>query len=120
MIDFHYHNFTQHHVLFSSIAYVCGPTEFFEGVLILLLPTVSKLDRKHCRMLVGLLTRHINLQYMLHKMSMQEMRCRKGNVGTHSMRMLNVGKGEDADLGLCQDGSGTNKRDDAERDRGSR
>ncbi len=29
---------------------------------------ISKLDRKHCRMLVGLLTRHINLQYMLHKM----------------------------------------------------
>ncbi len=29
---------------------------------------ISKLDRKHCRMLVGLLTGHINLQYMLHKM----------------------------------------------------
>ncbi len=29
---------------------------------------ISKLDRKHCRMLVGLLIRHINLQYMLHKM----------------------------------------------------
>ncbi len=42
MIDFHYHNFTQHHVLFSSIAYVRGPTEFFEGVLILLLPTVYR------------------------------------------------------------------------------
>ncbi len=27
-----------------------------------------KLDRKYCRMLVGLLTRHINLHYMLHKM----------------------------------------------------
>ncbi len=29
---------------------------------------ISKLDRKHCRMLVGLLTGHINLQHMLHKM----------------------------------------------------
>ncbi len=29
---------------------------------------ISKLDRKHCRMLLGFLTRHVNLQYMLHKM----------------------------------------------------
>ncbi len=29
---------------------------------------ISKLGRKHCRMLVRLLTGHINLQYMLHKM----------------------------------------------------
>ncbi len=29
---------------------------------------ISKLDREHCKMLVGLLTRHINLQYVLHKM----------------------------------------------------
>ncbi len=29
---------------------------------------ISKLDRKHCRMLVGLLTGYINLHYMLHKM----------------------------------------------------
>ncbi len=50
---------------------------------------------------------------------MQEMRCRKGNVGTHSMRMPGVGKSKDADLGLCQDGSGTNKRGEAEWDRGS-
>ncbi len=34
---------------------------------------------------------------------MQEMRCRKGNVGTHSTRMPSVGKDKDADLGLCQD-----------------
>ncbi len=47
----------------------------------------------------------------------QEMRCRKGNIGTHSMRMPRVGKGEDADLGFCQDGSRTNKRGEAERDR---
>ncbi len=33
---------------------------------------ISKLDRKHCRMLVGLQTRHINLQYMLHKMRRAE------------------------------------------------
>ncbi len=29
---------------------------------------ISKLDRKHSRMLLGLLTGHINLQYMLYKM----------------------------------------------------
>ncbi len=27
----------------------------------------QRLDRKHCKMLVGFLTRHINLHYMLHK-----------------------------------------------------
>ncbi len=48
---------------------------------------------------------------------MQEMRCRKGNIGTYSMRMLGIGKGKDANLRLCQDGSGTNKRGEAERDR---
>ncbi len=47
------------------------------------------------------------MQYMLHKMRralslMQEMRCRKGNIGTHSMRMPDVGKGKDADLGFCR------------------
>ncbi len=31
----------------------------------------------------------------------QEMQCRKGKVGTHSMRMPGVGKGKGADLGLC-------------------
>ncbi len=29
---------------------------------------ISKLNRKHCRVFVGLLTGHINLQYMLQKM----------------------------------------------------
>ncbi len=48
---------------------------------------------------------------------MQELRCRNKNVGTHSMRMPD-GKGKDADLGFCQDGSRTNKRGEAERDRG--
>ncbi len=38
------------------------------------------------------------------------MRCRKGNVDTHFMRMFGVGKGKDVDLGLCQGGSGTNER----------
>ncbi len=51
---------------------------------------------------------------------MQEMQCREGNIGTHSMRMPGVGKGKDADDGLCQDGYGTNKRDKAERSRGPR
>ncbi len=50
----------------------------------------------------------------------QEMWCRKGNDGTHSMRMPGVGKDKDADLGLCQDGSGTNTRGKAEQDRGPR
>ncbi len=49
---------------------------------------------------------------------MEKMWCRKGNVGTHSMRMPGVGKGKDADLGLCQDGSGKNKRGKAAKDRG--
>ncbi len=49
---------------------------------------------------------------------MQEMRCRKRNVRTHSVLMPSVGKGEDADLGLCQDGSRTNKRGETERDCG--
>ncbi len=67
---------------------------------------ISKLDRKHCRMEVGLLTRHINLQYMLHKMKraktpfIQEMRHRKGNVCIHSMWLTGVGKVKDANLGL--------------------
>ncbi len=51
---------------------------------------------------------------------MQEMRCREGNIGTHSMRIPSVGKGNDADLGFCQDGSRTNERGEAERGRGPR
>ncbi len=51
---------------------------------------------------------------------MQEMRCRKGNIGTHSTRMPRVGKGKDADLGLYQDGSGTYKRGEPEWDCGPR
>ncbi len=51
---------------------------------------------------------------------MQEMRYRKGNAGTHSVRMHGVGKGKDADLGLPQDESRTNKRGEDERDRGPR
>ncbi len=41
---------------------------FLEGSTDRYAKFISKLDRKHCRMLVGLLTEHINLQYMLHKM----------------------------------------------------
>ncbi len=33
------------------------------------------------------------------------------------MRMPGVGEGKDTDLGFCQDGSRTNKRGEAERDR---
>ncbi len=50
---------------------------------------------------------------------MQVMRRRNGKVGTHSVWMSGVGKFKDADLGLCQDGSGTNKRCGGEWDRGS-
>ncbi len=49
---------------------------------------------------------------------MQQMRSGKGNVGTHFMRMPDVGKGKDADLVLCQDGSRINKRGEADRDCG--
>ncbi len=51
---------------------------------------------------------------------MQEMQRRKGNIGTHSMRIPGVGKGKDADLGLYQDRSETNNRGDAEWDYGPR
>ncbi len=44
----------------------------------------------------------------------QEMRRRKGNVGTHSVYVPCIGKVKDADLELCQDGSKTNKRGEAE------
>ncbi len=49
---------------------------------------------------------------------MQEMRCRKRNVGTHPMRMPGVGKGKAADLGLCRDGFKTIRRGEAEWDCG--
>ncbi len=34
----------------------------------------------------------------------QEMQYRQENIGTHSMRMPDDGKGKDADLGFCQMG----------------
>ncbi len=49
---------------------------------------------------------------------MLEMQSRKGNVSTYSMQMPNVGKAKDANLGLFQDKSGTNKRGEAEWDHG--
>ncbi len=49
---------------------------------------------------------------------MQKMRRRKGNVGTHCMRLPIVGKGKNADLVLYQDGSGINQRGEAEWDDG--
>ncbi len=45
---------------------------------------------------------------------------RKGNVDTHSVWVPGIGKVKDADLGLCQDASGTNKGGVAEWDRGPR
>ncbi len=50
------------------------------------------------------------------KTLMREMRCRKRNVGTHSIWMPGVGKGKDADLVLYQGWSGRNKRGVAEWD----
>ncbi len=41
---------------------------FLEGLTERYVQFISKLYRKHCRMLVGLLTGHINLHYMLRKM----------------------------------------------------
>ncbi len=49
---------------------------------------------------------------------MQEMRCKKENVGTHSTRIPSIGKGKDADLGHFQDGSGINKKGETEQDHG--
>ncbi len=83
---------------------------------------ISKRDRKHCRMLTGLVTRHTNLQSAQDEKSkdslVQEMRCNKGNIGTNSMQMPGIEKGKDADLGLYQDGSGTDKIGEAERNSG--
>ncbi len=62
----------------------------------------------------------VRMQILGFVSAMQEIRCRKGNVGTHSMRMPGVGKGKDADLRLCQDGCGTNKRGETEQDCGPR
>ncbi len=102
-----------------GISQLCpeGPTDMYVQL-------ISKLDRKHCRMLVGFLTRHINLRICCTKwgeqrLFMLEMRRRKGNVGTHSVWVLGVGKVKDADVKLCQDGSGTNKRSEAEWDHSS-
>ncbi len=58
-------------------------------------------------MLVGFPTRHINLDYMQHKMwradsLLQEMQCRKGNVATHSVRMPGVGNGKAGALGFAR------------------
>ncbi len=38
------------------------------NILFLCTVSSSKVDRKHCRMLLGLLTGHVNRLYMLHKM----------------------------------------------------
>ncbi len=62
-----------------------GPTDRY-------LQFISKLDRKHCRMLIGLLTRHIDLQYMLHKV-------RKAK--THSCRRCGAEKETSVHI-LCE------------------
>ncbi len=47
----------------------CGTSQLFlEGPTDRYIQFINKLDRKHCSMLVGLLTGRINLHYMLHKM----------------------------------------------------
>ncbi len=55
------HPFRQRLRQYSSQLCLEGPTDGY-------VQFISKLDRKHCRMLIELLTGHINLQYMLHKM----------------------------------------------------
>ncbi len=75
---------------------------------------ITKLVRKHCRMLVGLNWAYQSAVYTAQdeksKDSVtQEMRSRKGNIGTHSVWSHGVGKVKDADFGLCQGGYGTNK-----------
>ncbi len=81
---------------------------------------ISKLDWKHYRMLVGLLTGRINLQYMLHKMRRAKtLSCRRcGAEKETSVHILCecpvLGIGKDADLGFCQDRSTINKRGEAE------
>ncbi len=83
---------------------------------------ISKLDRKHCRMLVGLLIGHINLQYMLHKIRRAKTPSRRRygvekETSVHILWNAWCWKGKDADLGFCQDRSGTNKRYATEWDR---
>ncbi len=80
---------------------------------------IGKLDRKHCRMLLGLLTGNINRQYIM----LQRLRktkaplCRK--CGTEKETLVQVlcecpnarvEKDKDADLGFCSNGSRINKR----------
>ncbi len=97
-----------------EISQLCleGPTDRY-------VQFISKLDGKHCRMLVGLLTRHVNLQYMLHKMRAKTFSCRRcgaeKETSVHILCECPV-----LNLRLCQDGSRTNKRGEAERDRGPR
>ncbi len=63
---------------------------------------ISKLGRKHGRMMVGLLTGYISLQYMLHKMRRAKIppcrRCgAKKETAVHILCKCRVGKGKDAD-----------------------
>ncbi len=51
---------------------------------------------------------------------MQEMWHRKRNAVTHSVWVPGVGKVKGADLELCQDESGTNRRSETEWDRSPR
>ncbi len=50
---------------------------FLEGSTDKYVQLISKLDRKHSKMLVELPTKHINLHYMLHKMRAKNPSCRR-------------------------------------------
>ncbi len=71
-------------------------------------------------MLVGLLIEHINKHYRLHKMRrVKNPSCRRCGVEKEMLKHIlcewpGVGKDKDADLGLGQDGFGSNKRDENE------
>ncbi len=56
---------------------------------------------------------------MLHKMrGTKTHSCRRRDTDKKTLAMLGDGKGKDVDLGLSQDGSGTNKRGEAKWDCG--
>ncbi len=51
---------------------------------------------------------------------MQEMRCRKINVGTYTLRVSGVGEGEERNSWQGPDGTGSDKRSESEWHRGPR
>ncbi len=86
---------------------------------------INKLNRKYCRMLVGLLTEHVNLRYMLQKIGSkitikQEMRCQKRNVGTYILWVSDITEGEEKNPWQGLDATRPDKRSETEWLRGFR